>query len=51
MVLWLAIAAIIFLRDFYKNFRLGELWPFEFCVLAINLYILIKIVLTTITLI
>lgn len=49
-ILWISIAAIIFLRDVHVGFKVGEIRPFEFCVITINIYITIKIVSTCITL-
>jgi hypothetical protein len=49
-VFWLFIASAIFFRSFSHNLKIGEIRPFMFCVLSINVYIFGKIIAATINL-
>lgn len=50
VLFWLACAAIIFFRNVVIHCKIGEMIPFTFSVLSINLYILSKMISTGIDL-
>lgn len=47
---WLIVASIVFLKNVTENFKIGEMLPFKFCVITINIYILSKIIVSSLTL-
>lgn len=44
VLFWLTSAAVIFYRNVVTDYRIGEMTPFTFSVIAINLYMLSKMV-------
>jgi hypothetical protein len=46
MIFWMIIGAVLFLNNVTHYLKVGELIPFTVCVLAINVYIISKMIIT-----